>query len=78
MKHVRGWGGRVLLRIEDLLGCLVSMVDSSGGESKVNLIGGDATLGCFFVHDLSSGFFSIFETLARNGITRACPEWFAG
>ena len=78
VKHVLGRGGRVLSRIEDLSGCLVSVVDSSGGESTVNLMGGDATLGCFLVHALSSGFFSVFETLERNGITRVCPEWFAG
>ena len=78
VKHVLGKGGRVLSRIEDLSGCLVSVVDSSGGGSTVNLMGGDATLGCFLVHALSSGFFSVFETLARNGISRVCPEWFAG
>ena len=78
VKHVLGRGGRILSRIEDLSGCLVSVVDSSGGESQVNLMGGDATLGCFLVHALSSGFFSVFETLARNGISRVCPEWFAG
>ena len=78
VKHVLGKGGRVLSRIEDLSGCLVSVVDSSGRESTVNLMGGDATLGCFLVHALSSGFFSVFETLERNGITRVCPEWFAG
>ena len=78
VKHVLGRGGRVLSRIEDLSGCLISVVDSSGGESTVNLMGGDATLGCFLVHALSSGFFSVFETLARNGISRVCPEWFAG
>ena len=54
------------------------MVDSSGGESIVNLMGGDATLGCFLVHALSFGFFSIFETLNRNGITRVWSKWFAG
>ena len=78
VKHILGRGGRVLSRIEDLSGCLISVVDSSGRESKVNLMGGDATLGCFLVHALSSGFFSVFETLERNGITRVCPEWFAG
>ena len=78
VKHVLGRGGRVLSRIEDLSGCLVSVVDSSGGESTVNLMGGDATLGCFLVHALSSGFFFVFETLERNGISRVCPEWFAG
>ena len=54
------------------------MVDSGGGDSAMNLMGGDATLGCFLVHSLSSGFFSVFETLAWNGITRVCPEWFVG
>ena len=44
----------------------------------MNLMGGDATLGCFLVHALSSSFFSIFDILMRNGITRVCPEWFAG
>ena len=78
VKHVLGRGGRVLSRIEDLSGCLVSVVDSSGGDSLVSLMGGDATLGCFLVHALSSGFFSVFETLHRNGISRVCPEWFAG
>ena len=78
VKHVLGRGGRILSRIEDLSGCLVSVVDSSGGDSTVNLMGGDATLGCFLVHALASGFFSVFETLARNGISRVCPEWFAG
>ena len=72
VKHVLGQGGRVLSRIEDLSGrCLVSVVDSSGGQSTVNPYGQGTPLWAVFWFTLCLPAFSLFlSTLARNGISR--------
>ena len=78
VKHVLGRGGRVLSRIEDLTGCFISVADSGGLTTIVSVMGGDVTLACFIVHALSAGFYSVFETLHRNGVSCTRPEWVFG
>ena len=77
IKHVLGRRGRVLSRIEDLTGCLVSVEDTTGEDAIVRLMGGDAVLGCFLIHALSAGFYNVFTTLQRNGISHMLPEWLS-
>ena len=77
IRHVLGRHGRVLSRIEDLTGCLVSVEDTTGEDAIVRLMGGDAVLGCFLIHALSAGFYNVFTTLQRNGISHMLPEWLS-
>ena len=77
IKHVLGRHGRVLSQIEDLTGCLVSVEDTTGEDAVVRLMGGDAVLGCFLIHALSAGFYNVFATLQRNGISHTQSEWLS-
>ena len=78
MKHILGRGGRILSRIEDLAGCFISVADSGGLTTIVSVMGGDVTLACFLIHAVSSGFYRVFETLHRNGVSSMRPEWLSG
>ena len=78
VKHILGRGGRVLSRIEDLAGCFISVADSGGLTTIVSVMGGDVTLACFIIHALSSGFYRVFETLHRNGVSCTRPERVSG
>ena len=69
LKHIVGKGGRMLARLEDYTGSLISILDSPSGSGTVQIWGGESEFARVLILAISFGFHSVLDTVSRNGIT---------
>ena len=71
LKHIVGKGGRMLARLEDYTGSLISISDSplGTGSGTVKIWGGQCEFARVLILAISFGFYSVLDTVSRNGIT---------